>query len=548
MLSENELIHSEAIDHLGSVAATIQDIGLIEKIDNLIPISKDKGANLTIGQRVAGMIINGLGFVDTRLYMYAEFLADKPLERLIGDDVLPEHFTDDALARGLDEIAKYGVEKLFASIAYPIALENDLLGNNLQMDTTSLSVFGDDYQDRGLLLNNRSLPTPEVNYGYSKAHRPDLKQVFLNRATTGAACFPLWMEAHSGNASDQKVIPESFQRVEAFLKSIHDDAKFLYIADSAAYSNCVKNNDGIMWLSRVPERIKLCSNLLDLPEDEFAWIECENGYKICCIGVTYEDVKQNWSVIFSQQAYDREIKTFEQKLSKLDERISKEAWHFSCQDYACKEDAQSAINVFIKSLKYHAANYEIKERKHYSSKGRPKKDQQLDDLKYYVELKVERDLKAIDQHMNRKGRFVLATNDVEEQGITPNEMLANYKKQSGTEGGFSFMKNKDFQVSAIHLHTPHRIAALMMIMTLCLMVYCVAQHKLRKALKEHAETIPNQNGKETDNPTMLRVFRLFLGIQLLIIVFGDEKQEMVLNLNPIRIKIINLFGDRARYI
>ena len=55
-------------------------------------------------------------------------------------------------------------------------------------------------------------------------------------------------------------------------------------------------------------------------------------------------------------------------------------------------------------------------------------------------------------------------------------------------------------------------------------------------------------GKETDNPTMLRVFRLFLGIQLLIIVFGDEKQEMVLNLNPIRVKIINLFGDRARYI
>ena len=52
------------------------------------------------------------------------------------------------------------------------------------MDTTSFSVFGDDYQDRGLLLNNQSLPTPDVNYGYSKAHRPDLKQVVLNMATT----------------------------------------------------------------------------------------------------------------------------------------------------------------------------------------------------------------------------------------------------------------------------------------------------------------------------------------------------------------------------
>ena len=92
------------------------------KIDNLIPINKNKGANLTIGQRIAGMIINGLGFVDIRLYMYAEFLSDKPLKRLTGNDVLPEYFTDDALAWGLDEVAEYGVEKLFASIAYPIAL------------------------------------------------------------------------------------------------------------------------------------------------------------------------------------------------------------------------------------------------------------------------------------------------------------------------------------------------------------------------------------------------------------------------------------------
>lgn len=548
MLLESELVHSETIDHLGLVAATIQDIGLIEKIDNLIPVSKDKGANLTIGQRVAGMIINGLGFVDTRLYMYAEFLADKPLERLIGDGVLPVHFTDDALARGLDEIAKYGVEKLFASIAYPIALENDLLGNNLHMDTTSFSVFGDDYQNRGLLLNNGSLPTPEVNYGYSKAHRPDLKQVVLNMATTGAACFPLWMESHSGNASDQKVMPESFQRVNEFIKSIHDDAKFLYVADSAAYSNCVKNNDNIIWLSRVPERIKLCGDLVGLSDDDFSWVEHGNGYKICCIGVTHEGVKQYWSVVFSQQAYDREIKTFEKKLSKLDQSFGKEAWHFSCQNYACKEDAQSAINGFTKKLKYHVANFEIKERKYYTGKGRPKKDQKPDALKYYVDLTIKRDQQAIDQHMRRKGRFVLATNDIESQRIAPNEMLVNYKKQSGTESGFAFMKNKDFQVSAIHLHTPHRISALMMVMTLCLMVYCIAQHKLRQTLKEHSETIPNQNGKETDNPTMLRVFRLFLGIQLLIITSGDEKQETVLNLNPIRIKIINLFGFRARYI
>ena len=100
----------------------------------------------------------------------------------------------------------------------------------------------------------------------------------------------------------------------------------------------------------------------------------------------------------------------------MDQSLGKEAWHFSCQNYACKEDAQSAMNAFTKKLKYHVADFEIKERKHYTSKGRPKnskgrpkKEQKPDALNYCVELKIERDQQAIDQHMRRKGRFVLAT-------------------------------------------------------------------------------------------------------------------------------------------
>ena len=367
-------------------------------------------------------------------------------------------------------------------------------------------------------------------------------------ATTGATCFPLWMESHSGNVSDQKVIPESFKRVETFIQSMHSEAQFLYVADSAAYSNCVKHNDDIIWLSRVPERIKACSDLVSLSNDNLIWNEYENGYKSCCIGVKHEDVNQYWLLVFSQQAYDRELKTFEKKLSKLDESLKKQAWHLSCQDYACKEDAEKTVKDFAEKLKYHTVDFNINETQHYSGKGRPKKGQQPELVRYKVEVTVQRNQEKIDQQMLRKGRFVLATNDIDHQRLTPNEMLFNYKKQSGTESGFSFMKNKDFQVSSIYLHTPHRILALMMVMTLCLMVYCVAQHKLRSALKEQEETIPNQNGKEIENPTMMRVFRLFIGIQLLIITSGDQQQEMVLNLNPIRIKIINLFGVRARYI
>lgn len=57
-------IQAQAIDHLGLIASTIKKLGTIEKIDQRIPIAKEKGAKLSMGQRVAAMILNGLGFVD----------------------------------------------------------------------------------------------------------------------------------------------------------------------------------------------------------------------------------------------------------------------------------------------------------------------------------------------------------------------------------------------------------------------------------------------------------------------------------------------------
>ena len=85
-----------------------------------------------MGQRVAGMILNGLGFVDNRLYMFAEFLSDKPIGKLLLDDsVLSEDYTDDALGRCLDDIHSYGVEKFFAELAYTIALNKGLLGDSI---------------------------------------------------------------------------------------------------------------------------------------------------------------------------------------------------------------------------------------------------------------------------------------------------------------------------------------------------------------------------------------------------------------------------------
>jgi transposase len=53
-----------------------------------------------------------------------------------------------------------------------------------------------------------------------------------------------------------------------------------------------------------------------------------------------------------------------------------------------------------------------------------------------------------------------------------------------------------------------------MVMTLILLVYNSAQHRLRKKLKDESLTHPNQPGKEVQNPTMKWIFQIMTGVGL----------------------------------
>ena len=130
----SETVRSEQLGHLGLLAATIEDIGLIDKVNERIPLSEAKGGIVPHGQRVAAMILNGLGFINTRLYMSPLFFEDKPVSNLLGDGVQAEHLNDDTLGRCLDKIAAYGTTKLFSELAFSIAQQKGLIGKRLHLD------------------------------------------------------------------------------------------------------------------------------------------------------------------------------------------------------------------------------------------------------------------------------------------------------------------------------------------------------------------------------------------------------------------------------
>lgn len=69
------LITVERLDHLGLIAEIIKDIGLIDMINaRLVP---DRQEDITPGEAVAGMILNGLGFANRPLSLTRDCLTER---------------------------------------------------------------------------------------------------------------------------------------------------------------------------------------------------------------------------------------------------------------------------------------------------------------------------------------------------------------------------------------------------------------------------------------------------------------------------------------
>jgi transposase len=124
---------------------------------------------------------------------------------------------------------------------------------------------------------------------------------------------------------------------------------------------------------------------------------------------------------------------------------------------------------------------------------------------------VEQKDEAIQYAIEQKSCFILATN-ADKKALTPEEILHHYKAQSAVERGFRFLKDPLFFVSSLFIKKPSRIDALLMIMTLSLLVYSIAQRRMRASMEKANETIPNQINIPTATPTLRWVFQCFEGI------------------------------------
>jgi len=140
---------------------------------------------------------------------------------------------------------------------------------------------------------------------------------------------------------------------------------------------------------------------------------------------------------------------------------------------------------------------------------------------------------------------VLATNEWDETALPAEKVLVAYKGQGvGLERGFRFLKGPLFFAGSLFLTSPQQIMAL--VMGLDLLVYVLAEHKLRQRLQETGESIPNQVGKPTQRPTLRRIFQAFEGIDVLVVESAQGIKRHVLNLTELHRRILRLLGPHVQ--
>ena len=161
------------------------------------------------------------------------------------------------------------------------------------------------------------------------------------------------------------------------------------------------------------------------------------------------------------------------------------------------------------------------------------------DITYRVAAQVIPVKKIIEIARRQAGRFILATNVLDEKTLPNDEVLTEYKGQQSSERGFRFLKDPLFFTSSVFLNTPRRVTALAMVMGLCLLVYTLGQRQLRQALANTEETIPNQLKNPTSTPTLRWVFQCFQAIHLVAV----DHQLQISNLTDTRVRILRFLGS-----
>ena len=287
-----------------------------------------------------------------------------------------------------------------------------------------------------------------VTHGYSKDHRPDLKQAILELVVSQDGDVPIISKNWNGNANDNTVFKE---RSEALIEqfSASEPPRYL-IADSKLYTQAnAQTLAKLPFITRIPETIKMAQSAICQAWAADGWQILNDQHRYFRIDLSHYSISQRWLVIFSQSAAQRAKQTLPKACAKELEKVSKQLFHLQAQRFESQAIAGAALEKIAKKWKYHRVSESTLCRHlQYAQKGSPTQKMPIKRISWQICAQVVPDQTKIIGAQQRKSCFVIGTS-IADTALTDFQVFDGYKGQSAVEGGFRFLKDPVFFVSSL---------------------------------------------------------------------------------------------------
>jgi transposase len=459
---------TKRLGSLWVVQQYLKRLGVQQIIDSACPV--EAHAKLTHGQVISALVGNRLNS-PTPLYQVGQWAQAYAAEEVFGTPA--DLLNDDRIGRALDAIYAH-LETLKGSVAWRAISEFGIDASVWHWDFTSLSFHG--------AYEEQDAEGPQVTYGHSKARRPDLKQVMVGFGVTGDGAIPLHHDTVNGSTAEVGQVVAGLQR----LKELAKRDNLIMVGDTKLISQpniIAACRAGVQFCAPAPASDTFRKVFLSIPPEEFqplAYSSEREERKAPEERSSFLGAERAWVV------YDRK---------------TKEAFPVRCiyvrsseEQAACRANRARQMERAEGLLRKVENNlgtrwYDTPERVGDALK---KGLQKLRMEKYYTiqvggtdgepTLEWKRNEEAITAAEALDGFYVLVTNLPAEK-YDPSQVLQLYKRQYRVERRFGDFKGP-LTVSPMFLKDNRRIAALVFVVYLALLIYCLLEREARRALTD----------------------------------------------------------------
>jgi len=436
--------------------------------------------------------------------------------------------TDDRIGRALDRLFDADRAGLLTRVVVDMGKCFGVRFDELHNDSTSIRFTGHYRQARGRSLRGRRAPW--ITYGYSKDHRPDLKQLLFILTTSADGGVPVQFRCEDGNRSDVDTHIETWET----LRRVAGRADFLYVADSKL---CVTETldyiDGkkgrfvtVLPRSRGEDTHFRKWIQTNTPAWELVWDRPHprRNHGPRDRWWVFKDPtpsQEAWPIVWvyssllrlnQDQARRERLAAAKEALKDLKTRLAKPKTRLR-KPSVLEEHVERILNRHGVARYLNVRKFLLEEHRYKQGRrGRPSKEMSYRRItRRRWDISWEEQTAAIEYDRKSDGMYPLMTND---KTLPLARVLEAHKGQPAIENRFRQCKSVH-EIAPVFLKNEGRIESLFFLYFLALLVQALIERQLRQAMRQGGiDQLPlYPEERRCTHPTTEQVFRLFSLVQ-----------------------------------